>query len=84
MRLFDLVLDRQAVAIPARHIRRIETSQRLGANDDVLENLVDRMADVDVAVGIGRAIVQHETRAAFRCLANFFVQLFLLPVLDPA
>ena len=64
VQLLDLVLDRQAVAVPARDIGRIETGQRLRANDDVLENLVDRVADVDVAVGIGRAVVQDETRAS--------------------
>jgi hypothetical protein len=62
--LLDLVLDRQAVAVPARHIGRVETGQRLGADDDVLEDLVHRVADVDVAVGVGRAVVQHEARAA--------------------
>jgi hypothetical protein len=33
-------------------------------DDDVLEDLVDRVADVDVAVGVGRAVVQHEARPA--------------------
>ncbi len=58
---FDLVLDRQAVAVPARHVGRVEAGQRLRADDDVLEDLVDRVADVDVAVGVGRAVVQDET-----------------------
>ena len=40
-------LDRQAVAIPARHVGRIEAGHQLRLDDDVLEDLVDRMADVD-------------------------------------
>ena len=81
--LLDLVLDRQAVAVPARHVGRIEAGERLRADDDVLQHLVDRMADVDVAVGIRRAIVQHEARAAGADLADALIELFLLPLGDP-
>ena len=79
----DLVLDRQAVAVPARHIGRVEASERLRADDDVLEDLVDRMADVDVAVCIGRAVVEHEARPPLRGCANLFVEPLLLPFPDP-
>ena len=54
-------LDGQAVAIPARHIRRMEAAQGLVLDDDVFEDLIQRGADVDIAVGEGRAIVQHES-----------------------
>ena len=83
VQLFDLVLDRQAVAVPAGDVRGIESGQRFRANDDVLENLVDGVTDMDVAVGVGRAVVEYETRSAFRLLANLLVKLFLLPFLDP-
>ncbi len=62
----DGMLDRQAVTIPARHVGRVEPAQGPGLDDDVLENLVDRVADVDVAVGIGRAVVQD----IFRTVAS--------------
>jgi hypothetical protein len=77
--LFDLVLDRQAVAVPARHIGRVETGQGLGTDDDVLEDLVHRMADVDVAIGIGRAVVQHEARPPGGCGADPLIELLFLP-----
>jgi hypothetical protein len=54
VQFFDLMLDRQAVAVPARNVGRIESGQRSGADDDVLEDLVDCMADVDVTIGVGR------------------------------
>ena len=57
-------LDRQAMAIPARHVGRAMAGQQLGAHHHVLEDLVDRVADVDRAVRIGRAVVQHEGLAA--------------------
>ena len=78
----DLVLDRQAVAVPARHIRRIETGQGLGADNHVLENLVQRMTDVDLAVGIGRAVVQDELRTILANLAQLTVQANTVPALQ--
>jgi hypothetical protein len=83
VQLLDLVLDRQAVAVPARHVGRIEAGQRLRADDDVLEDLVDGMADVDVAVGVRRAVVQHEARPPGRGLADLLVELAALPVGHP-
>jgi hypothetical protein len=83
VQFLDLVFDRQAVAVPARHIGRVETGQRPRADDDVLEDLVDRVANVNVAVGVGRAVVQDEARAPLRGFADLLVELFLLPVGDP-
>ena len=82
--LFNLVFDGQTMAVPARHILRIKACQHLRTNDDVLENLVDRMTDMDVAIGIGRTIVQHKARAPFRVLLDLLIQPTLLPVGNPA
>src|SRR5690606_37867661 len=51
---------------------------------DVLENLVDRVADVNVAVGIGRAVVQDEFAGAFARGADALIDLVLLPLGQPA
>ena len=80
VQFFDLVLNRQAVAIPAWHVGRIEAGQRLRFDNDVLEDLVDRMANVDVAVGVGWAIVQDELWPAGCLGANLLIQLALLPL----
>ncbi len=48
------------MAIPAGNIRRAFAAQGLILDDDVLENLVQRRADVDVAIGERRAVVQDE------------------------
>ncbi|MNF70748.1 hypothetical protein D3C84_526710 [compost metagenome] len=79
---FDLVFDRQAVAVPTRHIRRIEARQGLGADNHVLENLVDRMTDVNIAVGVRRAIVQDELWTALTNLAQLLVQANAVPALQ--
>ena len=55
--LLDLPFDRQAVAIPARHVRRVLAQQVLGAAHHVLQDMVERMADMHVAIGVGRAIM---------------------------
>jgi hypothetical protein len=81
--LFHLQFDGQAVAVPARHVGRVEALQGLGLDDDVLEDLVHRVADVDVAVGVGRAVMQHPDGAALGVGAQLFVELLLLPGLDP-
>ena len=58
--LRDFELNRQPVAIPAGNVGRAFAAQGLILDDDVLENLVQRGADVDVAVGERRAVVQDE------------------------
>ena len=63
--LLDLPFDRQAVAVPARHVVGIVAEHLLAARHHVLEDLVERVADVDVAVGVGRAVVQHELSRPF-------------------
>ena len=60
VQLFDGVFDGQAMAVPAGDVLRVEASQLLALDDHVLEHLVQRVADVQLAVGIGWAVVQHE------------------------
>ena len=57
--LFHLQLDRQAMAIPAWHVRGMKALHALDLEDEVLENLVEGMADMDMAIGVGRAVVQY-------------------------
>src|SRR5690606_13955211 len=76
-------LDRQAVAVPARHVGRVEAGQQPRLDHDVLEHLVDRVADVDHAIGVGRAVVEHEAAlAALHLLADLPVQILRLPALQ--
>jgi hypothetical protein len=58
----DLQLDRQAVAVVARHIRRVEAGHRSRLDDEVLENLVQRGAEVDLPVRVRRTVVEHQLR----------------------
>ena len=80
--LLDRELDRQPMAVPARNVRRIAAIERARLDDDVLQDLVDRVAQVDHTVRIRRAIVQHELRAAARRLADASVDAEFVPALE--
>jgi hypothetical protein len=77
--LRDLELDGQAVAVPAGDVGRVEAAQRLVFDDDVLEHLVQRGADVDIAVREGRAVVEDELGLARAGGANLRVNGVGLP-----
>ena len=80
--LVDIVLDRQAVAVPSRDINCIESRHLLGTDDDVLQNLVEGGPDVDVPVGVRRTVVQDERRTSLGCRADRFVKPAALPLLQ--
>ena len=81
--LLDLDLDRHAVAVPARHVGRVETGHRTALDDDVLQDLVDRGPHVDVVVRVRRSVVQYPARPAHRGSADLLVDLLLVPLADP-
>ena len=81
---FDLHLDRHAMAIPARHVGRVEAGELFALDDDILEDLVDRGANVDRTVRIRRPVVQNEARPAAARGADRLVHLAFLPIPDPA
>ena len=77
-----LQLDRQTVGIVAGHIGCLKTGHILIADDDVLDDLVERGAHVDVAVGIRRAVVQDVLRLALVVLDHLLIDMVVLPVLE--
>src|SRR5436853_7932655 len=78
--LFHLRLDRQTVAIPAGNVRRSKTSHGLRLHDHILQNLVERGAQMDCARRIRRTIVQHVCGVPFAGLLNPLVKLTVLPL----
>ena len=64
--LLDPPLDRQAVAVPAGQVVDVIAQGEARADDEVLQRLLQGVADVDRAVGVGRSVVQHEHRRARR------------------
>jgi hypothetical protein len=58
--LLDDPFDRQAVAVPARNIGRVLAEHLLRAGNHVLEDLVERMAEMEVGVRVGRTVMQDK------------------------
>ena len=48
------------MAVPSRDVLHLAALEHLVPVDDVLQDLVERMANVQVAVRVGWPIVQHE------------------------
>jgi hypothetical protein len=53
-------LDRQSMAVPAWHVPHPLAASQLYATDDILQDLVERMSDMEVAIRIWWTIVQDE------------------------
>ena len=79
----DLLLDGQAVAVPAGHVGRAETAHGFVAVDDVLERLVQGRADMDVAVRERWAVMQDEGRGAGPFALDGVVEIGFFPVGHP-
>ena len=77
--LLDDPFDRQAVAVPAGNEGGVLAEHLLRAVDYVLEDLVERSPQMELAIGIGRAVVQDEFLAAERGLAQPAVEIHLFP-----
>ena len=82
---FYLPFNWQAVAIPTGDIARVAAHHLLAAHDHVFEDLVQCVADVQMPVGIGWAIVQREglARFRFRFVAQLSVDVHLRPTFQP-
>ena len=68
------------MAIPARHIIGILAKHLLAARDNILENFIERMADVNIAIGIGGAIMQHKFRPPLGLGPHLPIEVNLLPM----
>ena len=68
--LVDLDLDGQAVAVVAGNVGRVESGHGLRLDDEVLQALVEGVAEVDGAVGVGRAVVEQVGGAAGQALRS--------------
>ena len=76
---FNLPFNRQAVAIPAGDVIRVKPRHLRGAIDHILQNFIERMADMQIAIGIGRAIMQHKTFTPLGLRAKPLPQFQALP-----
>jgi hypothetical protein len=66
------------VAVPARNVAHLTPLKHLKFIDGVFHDPAQGMADVEVAIGVGRAVVQNK-RLAWVLLRSLFVNLVLSP-----
>ena len=84
MQFFNGVFNGQAVAVPAGNVLRVKARQLLGLDDHVFEYFVQGVTNVQFAVGVGWAVVQHKQRSTLACKTQFFVQALIAPSLGPS
>ena len=85
--LFNLELNRETVAVPARDIGSVIAGERLRLEDDVLQDLVDGMPEMDIAVGVRRAVVENrawgilcreDSELSCTCCRSFWLKMLVL------
>ena len=80
--LFHHVFNRQTVAIPTWHKGCIKTTQCARFYDDILERFIDCMPKMDVAIRVGRAVVQNVPFTATARRTNLSVEITVLPLFE--
>ncbi len=78
--LDDGRLDGHAVVVPAGNVGGVVTLHGMGANNEVLQGLVEGVTHVDIAVGEGRAIVQNEGLLILVLFQHEVIDVLLFPV----
>jgi hypothetical protein len=71
------------VAIPAGDVGGAQAAQVAGFDDDILEDFVEGGADMHVAIGERRAVVQNELVRALPGLLEALVKPAALPFFEP-
>ena len=61
----------------------MEALKGLFLEDHVLEDLVDGVTDVDVAVGVGRTVMKDELLGVAAGVDDAFVDVLFIPLPDP-
>ena len=77
-----LQLDGQAMGVIAGHIGSLKTRHILVADDDVLDDFVQRGAHVNGTVGIRRAVMQNELRVSRIVFDHPLVDMIGFPILQ--
>ena len=68
--------------MPAGDVVRLAAAHGLVLHDDVLDGLIHGVADVDLAIRVGRAVVEHEFRRAVPLRETLVIQVHVLPEFD--
>ena len=78
----DGPLNGQAVVVPAGNIGGIAAHHGMGADDKVLQGLIQGVTHVDVAVAEGRAVVEHKGGEILVLFQHGLIEVLLLPAAE--
>ena len=81
--LVHLDLDGQAVAVVTGDVRSVEAGHGLRFDDKILQAFVERMAQVDGAIGVRRAVVEKVGGATMAGFAQLVVEAERGPAFQP-
>ena len=75
------IFNRQTVGIPSGDIIDLKAGHMMITDNDILQSLVQCMADVNLAVCIRRSVVKDKSRCSFfsPLFDSFFIKLIVLP-----
>ncbi len=80
----ERLFDREPVAVPARHIRRVMPREAAGFHHHVLQDLIEGVADMDMAVGVRRPVVQDIGLGGLALFQHLLVKAYLAPEFQQA
>ena len=83
VQFFNGVFNGQAMAVPSGNVLRVKACQLLGLDNHVFEHFVERVTNVQFAIGVRGAVVQHKQGRTFAGDAQFFVQTLVAPGFGP-
>ncbi len=72
--LFHLPFDGKTMTVPAGHIGRVLAQHALGADHEVLQDVIEPGAGMNIAIGVDRPVMEDEKRAPARLLAHLAVE----------
>ena len=71
------------MTIPARHIISVHTQHLMRAIDDVFEDFIQRRAHMNVAIGIGRPVMERILRLSLTLLTQALIEPNFSPPREP-
>jgi hypothetical protein len=80
--LIDIQFDRQPVAVPTGHERAVMAAHPFGPQDDVLQDLVQGVAHMEMAVGVWRAVMQDIGGPTAGRRLHLLIELVVFPLLQ--
>src|SRR5262249_25056760 len=81
--LIHIDFNRQSVTVPPRDVRGVEARLGSALHDEVLQKLVESSPEVDLAIRIGRSVVERENGSVLARDSDLAIEVYVGPVGQP-